>query len=67
MVTDIDASKITYMATNMNNYSFDSSRIYSLKGTTAIGKTKHEEFTYDEQQLYDLIIKVFYQKVEGIQ
>ncbi|MBP7348364.1 MAG: LCP family protein [Butyrivibrio sp.] len=67
MVTDIDASKVTYMATNMIGYSFDSSGIYSLKGTTAVGKTKHEEFTYDEEQLYDLIIKVFYHKVEGIE
>ena len=67
MVTDIDASKVTYMATNMIGYGFDSSNIYSLQGTTAVGKTGHEEFTYDDGQLYDLIINVFYHKVEGIE
>ena len=67
MVTDIDASKVTYMATNMMGYGFDSSNIYSLQGTTAVGKTGHEEFTYDDGQLYDLIIRVFYHKVEGME
>ena len=64
IVTDIDTSEITYMVSNTINYKFDVDNIYSLEGTVAIGKTEHEEFTYDPDQLYDMIIEIFYEKVE---
>lgn len=64
IVTDISTSDLTYLVSNSYDYKFDTENIYSLKGTTAIGKTEHEEFTYDQDQLYDMIINLFYEKVE---
>lgn len=64
IVTDITVSEITYMASNTLDYTFDFDNIYSLEGTTVIGKTEHEEFSYDPDQLYDMIIDIFYEKVE---
>lgn len=62
IVTNVDVSEITYLADNLSGYTFDSN-IYSMKGTVKVGKTQHEEFTYDEQQLYDMVIELFYKKV----
>ena len=65
MVTDIDLSEVTYLAGQIGNYQFDSS-IYGLKGTTIPeedAETKHEEFIYDEEELYDLMIQQFYKRV----
>lgn len=64
IVTDINTSEMTYMVSNTHNYKFDFNNIYSLEGTTVIGKTEHEEFNYDPDHLYDMIIKIFYEKVE---
>ena len=64
IVTDITTSEMTYMVSNTYNYTFDFDNIYSLQGTTVIGKTEHEEFNYDPDQLYDMIIEIFYEKVE---
>ncbi len=64
IVTDINTSKITYMATNMLDYSFDAGNIHSLEGTTRLGENQHEEFIYDQDKLYELIIDTFYKKVE---
>ncbi len=64
IVTDINTNEMTYMVSNTHNYKFDFNNIYSLEGTTVIGKTEHEEFNYDSDYLYDMIIKIFYEKVE---
>jgi LCP family protein required for cell wall assembly len=63
MVTNIDTGEVTYLSDNIAGYTFDTDDIYSLKGTTAIGKTEHEEFTYDPDSLLDLMINVFYKEV----
>ena len=63
VVTDVDMSEITYLADTFAKYQFDSS-IYSMQGTVNIGKTEHEEFTYDEDQLYGMMIDLFYKKVK---
>lgn len=64
IVTDITASEMTYMVSNTYNYKFDFDNIYSLEGTTIVGKTEHEEFNYNPDQLYNMIIDIFYEKVE---
>lgn len=66
MVTDIDVSEITYLAGQTGNYEFDP-EIYGLKGKTTRAEdaaTEHEEFVYDEQELYDLMINLFYKRVK---
>lgn len=62
-VTSVNASEISYLAPEMLTYSFSNDNVYSLKGETKMGE-KFEEFYPDEEALYDLIIKVFYEPVE---
>lgn len=62
-VTNMNASKIMYLATTYINYSFRTEEIYTLEGETIIGGGGFEEFYVDEDALYELIIDVFYEKV----
>ena len=66
IVTDVDTNEITYLAGQIGSYSFDPT-IYALKGKTTPaedGTTGHEEFVYDEDELYDLMMNMFYKEVE---
>lgn len=68
MVTNIDVSEITYLAGQIGGYSFDMDAVYSLPGETVAGEsgTKtggHDEFYVDEDELYALMIDLFYEKV----
>ena len=65
MVTNIGLSEVTYLTGQIGNYQFDSN-IHGLKGTTIPAEeaqTEHEEFIYDEDALYDLMIQLFYKRV----
>ena len=66
VVTDIDMTEIVYLADHVNGYTLNTD-IYSMKGTTTPAedaKTEHEEFVYDEQSLYDMIIEIYYREVD---
>jgi len=64
MVTDISLDEITYLAVEAAGYHFDGNNLYSLKGETVMGE-QYEEFYIDETALYELILEVFYEKVEN--
>ncbi len=55
-VTDIDASQVTYLATEMFEADF---KMHSLKGTVGFDG-KYETFEIDEQALYETVLKLFY-------
>ncbi len=63
MVTNVDASEVTYLASNVTGYQFDSSRIYSVAGETVTGDDGFEEFYPEDGAWYDLLINVFYKEV----
>ena len=63
-VTDMNASKVMYLATTYINYSFNTEGIYSLEGETVTGSGGFEEFYADEDALYALIIDIFYEKAK---
>jgi LCP family protein required for cell wall assembly len=63
MVTDIDLTKFTYLATEVLGYSFDAEHLYTLQGETVMGE-KFEEFYVDYDALYQLIVDLFYEPVE---
>lgn len=63
VVTDINASEVTYLATAYIGYSFNVNGIYNLTGETIIGGGGFEEFYVDDDALYDLIIQLFYEEV----
>ena len=65
MVTDIGLNEAVYLGNEAAQYSFDSANIYQMKGESIIGRSGFEEFIYDEDALYDLIIDVFYTEVDA--
>lgn len=65
MVTDVNISKVTYLASSYIGYEFDIDGIYNLRGETIIGGGGFEEYIVDDDALYELIIDIFYEKVEN--
>lgn len=63
MVTNIDLSRFTYLATEALGYEFDVENMYSLEGEVLQGNN-FEEFYVDDEALQELIIKLFYEPVE---
>ena len=63
MVTDLSVDEISYLATNLSAYTFDGGDMSSLEGEVKLGNDRFEEFYADEQALYELILKVFYEEV----
>lgn len=69
VVTDVGTAEMVYLAGQAEGYTFDTD-IYSLKGRTtpeAEAATGHEEFVYDEDALYDLMIRLFYRRISGVE
>lgn len=64
IVTDISPDEISYLASRLINYRFDGDRIYTMEGETVMGE-KYEEFYPDMDALKELMIQLFYQKVEA--
>lgn len=62
VVTDVTVSEMSYLASELIKYQFDSDNIYSMTGTTETVEG-YEEFYPDEQQLYEMIIELFYERV----
>lgn len=62
MVTDIDLSSFTYLATEALGCSFDINSMYSLEGETIKGN-QFEEFYLDDDALQELIVQLFYQPI----
>ena len=64
-VTDLTPDKMTYLASEAVNYTFDMDNIYDLPGKTVPDANNvHEEFHVDEEALYDMIVEIFYEPVE---
>lgn len=72
MTTDLSVDKAVYLADTALGYTFDSSGIITLEGTTRYGVTYagisgntvvYDEFYPDEEKLKQLIVRVFYKEV----
>ena len=62
-VTNLTVDEMTYLVAIAKDYSFDENYLYTLKGETKQGDV-FEEFYVDETDLFELILKVFYEPVE---
>ncbi len=62
MVTDISPDEVSYLAPVLVDYSFESDSFRMPEGETTMGE-QFEEFWVDEENLYELIIDVFYEEV----
>ena len=65
MVTNIGTDEISYLAPLILQYSFDAGDLRVIKGETR-KNGEFEEFIVDEADLYDTIIDIFYEKVDGV-
>lgn len=64
MVTDISIDEAVYLASVLADYQFNADNFYMLKGETVTGE-KFEEFYADEEALYEMILDIFYEEVDG--
>lgn len=62
-VTSLTVDEMTYLVSIAKDYSFDENYLYTMKGETKQGNV-FEEFYVDETDLFELILKVFYEPVE---
>ena len=62
MVTDLNVSSFTYLATETMDYEFSADNMYSIGGETVQG-TEFEEFYIDDEELQITIIRLFYEPV----
>lgn len=62
-VTSLTVDEMTYLVSIAKDYSFDENYLYTLKGETKQGDV-FEEFYVDETDLFELILKVFYEPVK---
>lgn len=62
-VTDLSLDKISYLASQLVNYDFDTSDIYSVPGESVTSDVEYEEFYVDDEALYEMIIEIFYEPV----
>lgn len=63
MVTDISLDEVAYLAPELVDYRFGEDSFYTLAGETVKGE-KFEEFYPDEDALCEMILEIFYEKVE---
>lgn len=63
MVTSLTVQEITFLADTLLGYDFSVDNIISIPGESRMGE-KHEEFYIDDAALKQIVIDVFYDKVE---
>ena len=63
MVTSLTVQEITFLADTLLGYDFSMEHIISIPGESRMGE-KHEEFYIDDAALKQIVIEVFYDKVE---
>ncbi|WP_026491301.1 LCP family protein [Butyrivibrio sp. XPD2002] len=63
MVTDVSVDQLSYIASTVAGYDFNEDSLKLLKGETRLGE-KFEEFYPDQNELYELFLDTFYEKVD---
>lgn len=63
MVTDISLDEAVYLAPILAGYAYGEDDFYTLPGETVMGE-EYEEFYPDEDAVFEMILDVFYEKVQ---
>lgn len=63
VTTNLDASKITYLTTNVLANNYDGELDFRLVQGKVVQGKKYAEFVVDQTALYELILDVFYNKI----
>ena len=62
MVTDVSADQLSYIASTVSGYEFDSDSLILMAGQTKMGEA-YEEFYPDDDAKYEMFLDVFYEKI----
>lgn len=62
--TDISIDKVSYIASMATGFSFSDENIYNIKGENK-SEGELSRFIIDDKALYELIIDVFYEEIDG--
>ncbi len=63
MITNVTADEVAYLAPLMSGYRFTNDNFHMIKGETVMGE-QFEEYIVDEDALYDMVIRLFYEEVK---
>ena len=63
MVTDVSLDEAAYLAPILAEYTYNEDDFYTLQGQTVMGE-QYEEFYPDEDAVFEMILDVFYEKVQ---
>lgn len=63
MVTDVSLDEAVYLAPVLTDYEFTGDNFYMLQGETVMGE-QYEEFYPDEDAMFQMILDIFYEKVQ---
>lgn len=63
-VTNVSVPKLTYLATEALGVSFSSDDIYSIDCDIKEGDSGYAEYYPDETKLFELVLKVFYTRID---
>lgn len=66
MTTNVTIDEVAYLAPILVEYQFNQDSFYMPTGETVMG-TQFEEFYVDEDDLYEMILEVFYEEVDEAQ
>ncbi|MCI6552748.1 MAG: LCP family protein [Lachnospiraceae bacterium] len=64
MVTSLTMNEITYLAGSLMGYDFSMEHTVSIPGESVMGET-NEEFYVDDGALKQIVIDLFYEKIDG--
>ena len=64
VTTNLDAASMVYLARVASGMSLNTD-VQKVPGTSALGEYNHAEFTVDETALYEMILEIFYEPIDG--
>ena len=64
MTTDINTASMVYLARTAAGMELNS-EIVKVQGESVLGSENHAEFNVDETALYELILSIFYDPIDG--
>ena len=65
MVTNVTSGEAVYLATELLDYDFGGKNEFRMiEGETVMGEV-FEEFYVDEEALYEMVLDIFYEPVDG--
>lgn len=65
MVTDLNVAKVSYLVSVLNKVGLEESSFITVPGQAIVGSEGYAEYHVDDKALYEMILNVFYKKVNN--